>query len=252
MNDTSSSVVVSDGHEPAEIGTARPRRWLRIVLRAAAATTVLTAAVGVLHFPFAAPVLRMIFPASVCPVTKGTPAQIDRAHALGAAAIRNAAVSPAAARPALGFELDKTRKSDLDAWASRYGISCGSIAGNENLQRCTAVPAAAVNQANDLASLEEVTFEFQSTGELVNVQTLRRRLTPTQAADAVARLERDAAAALGQPSTLAGEPTAAHLARGFLATYVAVHTFTDYRATVSATNLAETGIMVREEYLSAR
>ena len=37
-----------------------------------------------------------------------------------------------------------------------------------------------------------------------------------------------------------------------LATYGAEHRFADYRATVSATNLAETGVMVREEYLSAR
>jgi len=44
----------------------------------------------------------------------------------------------------------------------------------------------------------------------------------------------------------------AKLSQGLLATYVAVHTFTDYRATVSATNLAHTGVMVREEYLSAR
>ena len=227
-------------------------RVVRIVLRVAAGAAVLTGIVGVLHFPFAAPILRAIFPGAVCPITRGTPEQIDRAHALGAAAIRNAAVSPAAARPALGFELDKMRKSELDAWAAGHGVSCVSIAGNQNLQRCTGVSAAAVGQSSDLGSLEEVTFEFQSSGDLVNVQTLRRGLTPAQAAHTVDALERGAAAALGKPSTLGGEPTVAHLSRGLLATYVAVHAFTDYRATVSATNLAQTGIMVREEYLSAR
>ncbi len=51
---------------------------------------------------------------------------------------------------------------------------------------------------------------------------------------------------------LGGEPTSSHLGRAFLSSYVAVHGFRDYRATVSATNLASTGVMVREEYVSAR
>jgi hypothetical protein len=68
----------------------------------------------------------------------------------------------------------------------------------------------------------------------------------------VAALERSAAAVLGKPTSLGGEPTVAHLSRGLLSTYVATHAFTDYRATVSASNLGETGVMVREEYLSAR
>ena len=233
-------------------GAGRLRRWLRPAIRLSAVMAGLTGIVGVLHFPFAAPLLRKIFPGSVCPITRGTPAQIDRAHALGAAAIRNAARAPAPARPALGFQLNQTRKGDLDTWAARHGVSCGSIAGNENLQRCTAVSAAAVGQPSDLGPLEEVTFEFESNGHLVNVQTLRRHLTPEQAARAAGALEGRAAAALGAPSSFGGEATVAHLARRFLATYVAVHSFTDYRATVSATNLANTGMMVREEYLSAR
>ncbi|HET6281835.1 MAG TPA: hypothetical protein VFH73_12740 [Polyangia bacterium] len=243
MNSSSSS---------PDAASPRRHRVVRIFLRVAAGTAVLTGIIGALHFPFAAPILRTIFPGSVCPIMRGTPEQIDRAHALGAAAIRAAAASPAAARPALGFALDRTRKSDLDAWASSNRVSCGSIAGNETLQRCTDVSAAAVGQSSDLGPLEEVTFEFQSTGQLVNVQTLRRHLTPEQAAHTVAELERGAAATLGKPSSQGGEPTVAHLSRSLLATYVAVHAFTDYRATVSATNLAQTGIMVREEYLSAR
>jgi hypothetical protein len=213
---------------------------------------VATAIVGVLHLPFAAPLLRKVLPGSVCPLVKGTPEQIDRAHALGAAAIRTAAGTPAPARPALGFRLDTTRKQDVAAWAATHGVSCGKIAGNENLQKCTGVPATALGQPSDVGSLEEVTFEFQANGQLVNVQTLRRHLTPAQAAHTVGELERVAAVSLGQPSSRGGQPTAAHLSHSFLATYVAVHAFTDYRATVSATNLTPTGVMVREEYLSAR
>lgn len=214
----------------------------------------LTGAIGLLHLPAAAPVLRAISGGLVCPVTRGTPAQIDRAHALGAAAIRAAAEAAAPSRFALGFRLDETRRSDLDAWAARYGVSCGAISRNDNLQRCTDVPPYLLGRrpGTDPGALEEVTFEFKSTGELVNVQTMRRRLSPEEAAVTAEQLERAAAEALGSPTTLGGAPTAAHLSRGPLATYVTVHTFTDYRATISATNLPPTGVMVREEYLSVR
>jgi hypothetical protein len=234
-----------------EATTPKPHRLIKLGVRAAAGALALTGLVGLLHMPFAAPLMRLVFP-GVCPVMRGTPEQIDRAHAMGAAAIRDAARAPAPARPALGFHLDQTRKSDLDAWAKAHGISCGSIAGNQNLQRCTGVAATAVGQASDMGPMEEITFEFQASGQLVNVQTLRRQLAPERAARIAAALEHDVAATLGAPQTVGGAPTVAHLSRSLLASYVAVHAFTDYRATVSATNLAPTGIMVREEYLSAR
>ena len=224
----------------------------RLAVRAAGVGVLLTGIVGVLHLPIAAPLLRTISPAFACPVRRGTPEQIDRAHALSSAALRRSATAAAPTRPALGFVLDETRRGDMQAWASRFAISCASIGGNDNLQKCTSVPAAAVGEPDDLGVLEEVCFEFQASGELVNVQTMRRHLPAGTAATTVTRLERRAASALGEPSTEGGEPTTAHLGRSFLSTYVAVHAFTDYRATVSATNLAATGVMVREEYLSSR
>jgi hypothetical protein len=227
-----------------------PRGWLRAGVGVAGTLLLLTGLMGVLHLPFAAPLLRRIMPGSVCPIMRGTPAQIDRAHAIGAAAIRGGASAFAPTRRALGFQLDRSRKADFQAWASTHAISCAGIARNDNLQKCTNLPPAAVGEADALGPLEEVTFEFKASGELVNVQTLRRHLTPVQAALTVGQLEQVAGAALGPPSTVGGEPTVAHLSRGLLATYVAVHLFKDYRATVSATNLAPTGLMVREEYLS--
>lgn len=240
------------GHSSPGGKPARRRRWFRVSAIAAGSLAGLTALIGVLHLPFAAPLLRTIMPGSVCPIMRGTPAQVDRAHAIGATAIRSAATSPAPARMALGFELDRTTKVDLVRWAEQHDISCAAIAGNEMLQRCESVPAAALGEPAELGALEEATFEFKSTGELVNVQTMRRRLAFVEGARAAAELERRVSAAVGAPSSLGGEATAAHLSRGQLSTFVAVHRFTDYRATVSATNLAPTGVMVREEYLSVR
>jgi hypothetical protein len=229
-------------------------RGTRLGIGVLGGAVVLTGVIGLLHLPAAVPLRRAVFGAAVCPVMRGSPAQIDRAHALGVASIRATATVPAPSRFALGFRLDETRRSDLDAWAASHGVKCRPIAGNDNLQRCADVPPSELGQpaAPDVRTLEELTFEFRSTGELVNVQTLRRRLSPEQAAFTANRLERAAAESLGSPTTVGGAATAAHLSGGPLYTYVAVHNFSDYRATISATNLPPTGVMVREEYLSVR
>jgi hypothetical protein len=246
---TAASSVV----DPRESSAPRLRsRALRVLVGATLTGALLTGLIGVLHLPAAAPLLRRISPAFACPLRKGTPDQIDRGHALGVAAIRASATSAAPARPALGFALDRTRRADIEAWASRHGVSCAAIGGNDNLQKCVDVPASAVGQAAELGPLEEVCFEFKASGELVNVQAMRRHLGAADAARVVGSRERTVAATVGAPTLSAGEATAANLGRSALASYVAEHTFIDYRATVSATNLAHTGVMVREEYLSAR
>ena len=224
----------------------------RVAAWSGAVAFLLTGLVGVMHLPFAAPLLRKISPASLCPITHGTPEQIDRSHAVGAAAIRAAATTSAPSRPALGFALDSSTRADLDAWAGKHRLSCENIGGNANLRRCSDVPASAVGESASAGPLEEVSFELRSTGVLVNVETLRRHLTAEQAARIVAEREAATASVVGAPSKIGGEPTVAHLSHGFLASYVAEHTFDDYRATVSATNMASTGVMVREQYLSVR
>lgn len=203
---------------------------------------VATLAIGLLHLPVAAPLLRAISPAAVCPLTRGTAAQIDRAHDLGAAQLRAANGTTAPARPALGFRLDAP--VDIASWAKARNVTCASVGGNATLQRCTDVPA------DDGATIDEVIFELRTTGELVNVQTMRRGLSPETAAALATRLEDRAARELGAPTKLGGEATAAHFSHGSLATFVAEHAFHDYRATISATSFGDRGTMVREQYLS--
>lgn len=215
-------------------------------------TLLLTCFAGVLHMPFARPLLRMVSPASICPVMRGSPEQIDHARAIAAASIRSATTANAPARPALGFVLDQTQRQDVRAWAAAKKIKCSSIGGNDHLQSCGPLPASALGEPDDFGDFEEVTFEFRATGELVHVQTTRRHLTVASAAATASRLETKAAEVLGPPSASAGAATVTHLSHGVLSTYSATHTFADYRATIVATNLAPTGVMVREEYLSMR
>ncbi len=236
---------------PTTIGSpSRLGRLGRVLVGMGTAAFLFTALVGVLHMPFAKALLRRLSPASLCPVTHGSSAQIDRAHAIGAAAIRASASQPAPSRPALGFTLDKTTRAELDAWAKLHGLSCGNINGNPTLRRCNDVPAGAIGEPSSDGPLEEVAFELRGTGELVSVETLRRGIDPARAADVVGALERSAASTLGPPTKSAGEATTAHLAHGALASYEAEHAFLDYRATISATNMGKSGVMVREQYLS--
>lgn len=206
--------------------------------------------VGALHLPFAAPLLRAISPAGLCPVTRGTPAQIDRARAIGAAAIRAEATADAPARPALGFPLDA--RFDVAEWARTHGVQCAAIGGNANLQRCNDVPAAAIPAPSSQEPIEELDLELRATGELANVQTMRRGLAADRAATLVSSLESGLGSALGAPSKVAGVADAAHFADRPLATYVAEHAFRDFRATVSATSFGARGTMVREQYVSTR
>ena len=246
----SSSVVVVPAARSRRDGGAW--RWKRIALRGTGAVALAVGVIGLLHMPVAAPLLRMISPASLCPVTKGSAAQIDRGHALGAANLRATATGDAKARPALGFTLDATKRADIDAWAKANGISCGAINGNENLRRCVDVPAHAVGAPESLGALEEVTFELRATGELVNVQSMRRKLTGEQAVTVATTLDRGLEEALGAATKVGGKATATHLESGRFATYVTERTFRDYSASITATNLAPTGVMVREQYMSLR
>ena len=228
------------------------KKLARIGMRAGAAALALTGLVGVLHLPFASRLLRAISPASLCPITHGTPDQIDRAQAAGAATLQAESLTAAPARPALGFVLDRSTRADLVAWAKTHGVTCADLNGNANLQRCLDVPASAIGENPATGPLEEMTFTFRSTGEMTNIETLRRGLAPARAAAIAGELEANLERVLGAPTKSGGAATEAHLSRGGFVTYVVEHGFHDYHATVSATNIPGTGVMVREQYFSVR
>jgi hypothetical protein len=193
----------------------------------------------------------------VCPAQRGTPEQIDRAHAISAAAKARGKTVPAPARFALGFELDRTTKEDVMAWGREHSLACSKLAGNEYLIRCADVPMNAFEVSSAIAvdgpsAYEEVSFVFRSTGELVNVQARRRHLSADEAGKLAASISMRSERGLGPPTTVGGEATAAHLSRGALSTYVAEYAFSDYEATISATNLPPYGVMLREQYVSLR
>ena len=105
----------------------------RFVKRALAAVVgllvVFTVVVGFAHTRAGRPLLAfMAFgkaKGGACPLgydVAQTPAQKESSRRAFAAS--HGAAERAAARPALGFDLDRTTRADVRAWASAHGIAC--------------------------------------------------------------------------------------------------------------------------------
>jgi hypothetical protein len=208
---------------------------------------VLVLAVGFLHTAPGRGVLSAI--GVGCPARAGTPEEVDRARAVGVA--RHAGRTGSPARPALVFALERTTIADLEAWADAHRVSCSAIRGTDTLRKCTDVPAAAVGQPAWFAPIEELTFEFRADRTLASVSTMRRKLAVADANAMTRELGRQLNDLLGAPTVHGGQNDPAHFAKSPLQAYKEEWVFGDYGATLGEVRLADTGLMVREQYISA-
>lgn len=202
---------------------------------------------GLLHTPAGRPLLAKL--GFGCPVRAGTPEEVDRARAFGAQRFQGQ--STALARPALGFVFEKTTLAEVEAWAAQHHVTCEKISGTETLRACSDVPPAAIGQPDWFGPAEEVSFGFHSARTLASVSTMRRRLGITHANAIAKELSDRLHRSLGAAHITGGENEPGHFAKGPLQTYMNEWTFSDYGVTLSEVRLADTGIMVREQYLSA-
>lgn len=208
------------------------RRAKKTVLGVAGATVVAIGAMGALHMPFARPLLMRL---GGCPASGISPVAIDAARRPSIEAARGPTVAPA--RPALGFALDEATLADVHAWADRVGATC------EDKREATLI------RCKDGAT--EVTFGLSAaTKKVVAVTTLRSQLTGLEGANRMKQLGSELHAKLGTPTTTAGDPNA--LATDGYHTATFSYAYSDYLASVTASKLPERGVVVREEYYSAR
>jgi hypothetical protein len=221
----------------------------RIVKIVAASLGAATVAVGVMHAPFARPLLMRL---GGCPMAgRMTPVESENARHMGIASNRGTDEAPA--RPALGFTLDATTLDDVRAWAKREHVDCDEP--RPGFVKCTDVPPSAFGTAApmQLGNVEELALGFDTRARLVNVTTLRTHLDPTtgarEARDITAALEEK----LGAPSQTAGSLDAAHLGGPAAASIGTVaYRFSDYYVDVTTMNLPSSGPSLREHYMSAR
>lgn len=207
---------------------------------------VLTVMTGLLHTRAGRPLLAKL--GFGCPVRAGTPEEVDRARAFGAQRFQGQPKAPA--RPALGFAFEQTTLEELEAWAAHHHVRCEKISGTETLRACSDVPPAAIGQPDWFGPAEEVSFGFRATRTLASISTLRRRLGVAHANAIAKELSARFQQSLGVPHVTGGENEPAHFSKGPLQTYMNEWKFIDYGATLSEVRLADTGIMIREHYLS--
>ena len=219
---------------------------LRVLLSFFAFCALATAVIGWLHTATGRVVYAKIFGAR-CPVGRANPQEVERGRLAAARQIRGSV--RAASRPALGFRLDQSTRADVDAWASRFGVTCRERREG-TLLLCTSVPAAAL--AREGAVTDEVTFGFAPSGlRLVNLTAVRYRLGPSDAVAWVGGLLSTRRASVGAPTRQAGPLDAQALGAGPYATSASFYEFSDYVADITATNIPTDGVLVREHYMSA-
>jgi hypothetical protein len=211
------------------------------ILVAAGALAAAVASVGVLHMPFARGLLMR---AGGCPFGNARLAEIEPARRAAIARDRGDRAAPA--RPALGFDLDRTTRDDARAWANREHVACDEA--REGLVVCKEVPPSALGLP-EVDGPAELHLGFDTHARLVDVSTMRMNVAGTEGVrDIARRLE----ANVGPPQQASGGFDDAHLGRqGAYSLSSARYRYRDYFAEVIAMRFPTDGLVLREHYMSA-
>ncbi len=217
------------------------KRWLTI---AAVSTPLLVAAVG-----FHTRAGRALLGTSGCPWEQGAPsaARLEESRVKSATVLKSNASIRAAARPAFGFVLDQSTRADVKSWSARAGSTCTDELGGAAL-RCE--PTDKTRSAENGVGVSDAFFRFEPSGVLVGIDLMREGTDGEKAAAVLTTLTERISLAAGPPSTVQGTASSAHLAGGYLNRAATEFRFADYAADVSATNMGERGVVVREQYRS--
>lgn len=217
------------------------RRWVVWAVRGALAMGTFVGVIGLLHLPVGRAALRWL--TGGCPI--GMDIQLDpgareaaRAAALGP--VRG--TTAAAARPALGFALERTTRADVAAWSQTNHLACE---GDGPLLRCADVPAALWGGPMDA---DVVLLQFDAHDALVSATATASAMTPDAAASALRQLTSDVVAAVGPPTSTHGEADAAWLAAGGLSQASSEFRFADYRAQLVATQVSGGRVSLRSVF----
>jgi hypothetical protein len=235
------------------------RRLLRSALAGSLVLAALTALIGVLHLPFARPVLAKLptLPfADACPVSRDPHA----IAAVRAEAVRwNGATQPAASLAVLGgrFELEKTTRHDVDAWVSQHHLVCKPMLG-ATVYTCADVAANALGlggaRDNERPLVQEVTFTFAPNTDArpTGADTLRSinvyafGLSADEAQRYLEQAETTLQGVFGPPHTAARGNLAARTG----ATTTLNYRFTNLNADVTATALP-TGVAFAQSFVAS-
>ena len=213
------------------------RKW---TIRLGGGLAAATLGIGLLHLPAARPLLARL---GACPVGRASASEIEEARRIALRSLHGDTDAPA--RPALGFELERTTLDDVHAWARARAIACDE-SRESTLLVCRRVQADAL-ESDALQPIDEVAFAFRLRDRrLVNVTTLSAGVSAQDAAHAFAAIAAALAVSLGTPEVSRLPPQPWDGTRPAFLRY----RYLDYIADVSALRLPGRGIVMREQYMS--
>lgn len=209
------------------------------LLKLTVSSLILVGVIGLLHMPFARNLLRSV---GGCPFpTTDRTLTAQEAETLRQKTLApERSLAPASARPALGFDLERTTRAEVIAWATKNGLTCKADRHGAGLT-CPDVRASMLPEHGDRELVGQLMLGFTSAQKLVSVHYMTR---DTRRPTILARSEHASLtlSALG-PRQESGDPT---LAKPLSQLRREVR-FRDYLASVSATNMGR-GYSLSESY----
>jgi hypothetical protein len=205
----------------------------------AAGSLALTALIGFAHTTAGRPLLAWLRGVPGCPLIQELePREIEQRRAIAAA--RHAGAELAGARPALGFELGVTRRSEVEASFERRGLDCK-----------TALRGSALNcrqSAHGDEPASDVYVQFDPEGRLVALDRFLEPRTAEEAVRLVQSTERALSGSVGAPTVTRGERRPEFLNGARFRQVSVEYRYADYVGRVAATNFGRRGLRVREQY----
>lgn len=202
-----------------------------------------TGFVGLAHTSAGRPLLAWLRGAPGCPVSlDGGDARTVEAFRV-AHLKRDVGSEAARTHPALGFELGRTHRDEVWSWARNQGAACKTLR-EESVLRCTLFTSA------DAASLpiDDAHLQFDTRGLLVAADVYRIRTSADRAVHFVRQRASALDASVGPRTANHLDETSDALERQPFSRVAVSYRYRQYVAELSATNLAERGIRVRERY----
>jgi hypothetical protein len=226
------------------LSIAEPRvLWRKALLGASAVTLAAFGLIGFAHTEAGRPLLAFL-PGmeAACPVSANAdPAVVEKFRV--AQLQKRDGEREAGGVPALGFELGKTTRAQVDAWIAARDAQCKSER-EDTVLRCLDVRPATETEA----PIDDLFLQFDARKRLVAVDAQRGGLT---GAPAVAHLDQVAGRlgqVVGPPTKTSGNRDPAYLDAHPFARVEVQYGYRGYLAQLSAMNFGKGQVRVREQY----
>jgi hypothetical protein len=163
-------------------------------------------------------------------------------------AAKHAGTESAAGLPALGFELGRTTRADVDAWAKSFDIACKHPRSGGDLE-CTKVPTSALPEGIRGGAVTSLWMTFGANDALTQLGVLRHAEVADEASTTFQSVVSDIEKRAGSETkpTLKGDGTASMLLQGILSQSSAEFRYRNYYAVVRTTNMGNY-FSVTEDY----